>query len=95
MSIVVARRDGEAIIAVRGSLDAETGSKLLDLLHHVLPIEEASAVIIDLTHARDVAPLALAALVADGEAWTRVRLRGLSQHSHRILRHLAAEHHPG
>ncbi len=83
-------RDGETTtITVQGSFDVDSVSRFRNVVRE---LREGGArqrrIVIDLSRARDVPPIALAALVEGGRELPGVRYRGLSQHSERLLGHL-------
>lgn len=89
MSIDVTTQGGETVIWVDRALDCEAAARLRALIRGALGGDPSSTVIVDLTHAHEVAPIALAALVeAPADVRSRVRFRGLSHHAARLLHHL-------
>jgi anti-anti-sigma regulatory factor len=83
---------GGTIIRVAGTFDGDTAARLRGLLARVVADHHVKSIVVDLGMAREVTPLALAALVDDSEALrAKVRFRGLTRHAARILSHLAPE----
>jgi hypothetical protein len=76
-------------IRVDGTCDDGAVTRLCAITLGALRAHPAGEVVVDLTRARSVTPAALAALLGVcAEDFDRVRLRGLSRHHERILRHL-------
>ncbi len=91
--MAVAREDDQTVITVRGALDVGFAADVLDIVARATADDPSRGVIIDVSHARDVETVGLAALLASHELLARVRLRGMSLHCERIVRHLTAKRH--
>ncbi len=85
MSLTVACANGRAVIAVRGTLDRGAAVELLAVLEQ--SASGCSEWIVDVTHAREVTPVALA-LLKESHLWPRLHVRGLSYDRQRLLAHL-------
>ncbi len=93
MPLDVSRHGRTTTISVDGTFDADAVARLRNVLHELREGgARSSEVVVDLRRARDVPPIALAALVDGGREIPRVRVRyvGLSQHAARLLGHLSS-----
>ncbi len=75
---------GRVVVTVRGPLEP---AEVLAVLRHIATVSSQASFIIDVTHAPEVSPVALAAL-RSSELWARISLWGLSHNGERLLRHL-------
>jgi hypothetical protein len=89
MPVNVSRYGETTTIVVDGSFDVEAMSRLRHVLRELRDTDPRDPeVVVDLGRARDVSAIALAALLEDSRKLPRLRYRGLSHHSARILDHL-------
>jgi hypothetical protein len=89
MTIKVFSDGGNTIVQLgENTLDSDGASRLRNLLRTMLA-EAEQPIVVDMSRAREVTPIALAALIDDFEQLRSVRFRGLSRHASRVLAHLA------
>jgi anti-anti-sigma regulatory factor len=90
MPVSVVRNGKTTTISVQGSFDADAVSRLRNVLRELRTADGREPnIVVDLRRARDVPPIALAALVEGGREMG-IRYLGLSNHSARLLNHLTA-----
>jgi anti-anti-sigma regulatory factor len=91
-AITVSNDRGSTIITLDGTLDSDAASSVRDMLRAAVAPEDAQGpIFIDLSRAREITPIGLAALVDESEALHPVRFLGLSQHTFRILEYLTSD----
>jgi anti-anti-sigma regulatory factor len=85
MTVVTLKDENETVLAARDQFDAMEANELHDLL---LKIERDRPVTVDFRNVRGIEDFVLARLAQDF-ARRRLRILGLSDHQHRILRYFA------
>ncbi len=91
MPLDVSRHGRTTTISVDGTFDADAIARLRNVLQELRDDGACSSeIVVDLRRARDVPPIALAALVDGGREIPRVRYLGLSQHAARLIGHLSS-----
>lgn len=91
MSIVISQNGSEAVIRVTGAFDGEAAAKLRAIILGASPAVTTS-VTVDLTQAREISDIALAAIVsARRNSAVQLRIRGLTHRHDRMLHLLAGE----
>lgn len=90
MGTTVFQDGGDITVRVDGTFDSDDAVQLRSVFRRVCGEHAHAGVVVDLTRAREVTPTALAALSDLCAEFDRLRLRGLSRHSARLLAHLTA-----
>ena len=88
MAITVSSDGSNTIVQLdESTLDSDGASRLRNVLRNMLG-EAQQPIVVDMSRAREVTPIALAALIDDFEQLRAVRFRGLSKHASRVFEHL-------
>jgi ABC-type transporter Mla MlaB component len=89
MAIELIPADGNATLVLSGNFDAAAVAQLCRMCDRLAQTDSTRTIVLDFYHVRNVADVALAALVQyQPHVPCRLRIRGLSQHQSRVLRYL-------